>query len=268
MPISLLLFAALALAEPAVRLVDAGSEPRAPLRLEVPQGYSSLVDIRMGTSVDLGMGAAMNMPPMRLSLRFDAKEASADHVRYAFEIVDVGVDAGDPMMKGPLEEALKPMVGFAGEASLDARGNSTGLVMKPPPGLPKELAGNLDQGLTMVGAPLPVEPVGVGARWSVDQDVDQQGLKVKQTTTWTLVSREGSLVILDTEVQQTAPPQEMNHPNLTPGSTVKLSRFDSKGTGRTELDLRSLVPNAAMSMPMDMNMGVEMTLSRRAADPR
>ena len=281
---SLLWLFAPALAAPTVKLIEAGAEPRAPLRLEVAPGRTSVVDIRMATHMDLGMGGAMSMPPMRMALRFDTRGPSGDGVAYGFQIVEADVQGGDPMLSQALGDALRPMVGFAGEAVIDPRGNTSGLVMKPPPGLPSQLSGNLDRSLTMVGAPLPAEPVGVGARWTLDQDVEQQGLTVHQSTTWTLVSRDGPAVVLDTVITQRADPQQIQDPSLPPGSKVTLTSFHSTGSGRSELDLRSLVPSSAimkmdlkmgmeamvegLSMPMDMTMAVEMSLAKRASEER
>ncbi len=98
------------------------------------------------------------------------------------------------------------------------------------------------QAMEQLSAPLPEEPVGIGARWQVEQLVDQNGLELKQKIVYQLVELEGKRASLKATITQTGDPQVTSLPNLPPGFTAELLSHSGAGSGRVELHLGRLEP--------------------------
>ena len=90
---------------------------------------------------------------------------------------------------------------------------------------------------------LPHEEVGVGARWIVRNELRVHGFRMSQDLTYTLVERpDEGRVVLDVTFERHGQPQVVDLPD---GETsVEVIASHTSGTGRVELDLRSLRSSA------------------------
>ena len=86
--------------------------------------------------------------------------------------------------------------------------------------------------------PFPVEPVGVGARWTVTRNVAVP-MRSQIVATYTLVEREGNHVVLESVSEVTGEPQP--GPNGT-----RLTELDGGGEAPIEFDLTSLEPTMSL----------------------
>ena len=83
--------------------------------------------------------------------------------------------------------------------------------------------------------PFPEEPVGVGASWTVQTDLELSGVTSEMDSTYTLEELRGDRYTLAVEIEQTTEPGEIE------GGGEILSG-NSTGTGRVDGDLGALLP--------------------------
>jgi hypothetical protein len=104
--------------------------------------------------------------------------------------------------------------------------------------------------------PFPVEPVGVGAKWEVTENVDLVGIRLSHTTTYELLEVDGERVKLVAYVAQTAARQPMNLQALTQDAEATLASLHTSGKIDLDGTLRSVAPSP-MRMDMKMSMEIE-----------
>jgi hypothetical protein len=104
--------------------------------------------------------------------------------------------------------------------------------------------------------PMPNEAVGVGGKWEVRNAIDSGGAAIFQKTEYEIVSIDGPMLTLKAKIEQTAPPQSVNIPNVPPGVAATLSKMTGSGTGTMTVRLDALTARGSMesasSMSMDM----------------
>ncbi|WP_238597091.1 DUF6263 family protein [Corynebacterium heidelbergense] len=81
----------------------------------------------------------------------------------------------------------------------------------------------------------PAEPVGRGAQWKVSSRVDD-GVSMQQTTTYTLLERQGSTVTLDVDIQRKPAVASL------PGTDLEVQDVHSSSSGQVTLDLTRALP--------------------------
>jgi hypothetical protein len=108
-----------------------------------------------------------------------------------------------------------------------------------------------------MASPLPVEPVGKGARWDVMTSVKSAGIVIDQTSTMTLKDVSGSDLELAVSLVQKAARQTLDLPQLPPGAVAELTGLKSEGSGSTKVSLNSVLPTeSTMSMNTDQELRV------------
>lgn len=265
--LSILLSSASALAGPSLALVDPGAEPRRPLRFHPTTGTTEQVRMTMGMASQMAMGGttmpAMKIPPMILDLDLEVLEVEADgDIRYRFTIADTGVGAGQDLgadVVAAMSAAMQPLEGTSGEVTVSPTGVSRGATLTPSAGADPQMVADMRKSMVNASAPLPEEPVGVGARWTLTSDLDEGGLQLQQVASYELVELTDTTITLRVDVQQSAEPQEFAPDGLPPGATAKLSHMRSKGSGSTVLQFDRVMPTRS-----DMQMHTDMTVSLQA----
>lgn len=104
----------------------------------------------------------------------------------------------------------------------------------------KDALGNLS-------SPVPVEPVGIGGKWKVIQNLTTNGLAMTQTSIHELKSRTATSIDVEISVSQEADPQEIKSPLLGAGAKLMLESLETKGGGRSTIRLDSVMPAKAES---------------------
>jgi hypothetical protein len=256
-------------APPEVTILNAGAEPRRELRYRFTEGSAESaamdIDMRLNMSMAGIQIQEMALPTIRMLVDLGPIVVANDgSARYDFEISSAELIENadtDPMVATALRTSLGQMPSFSGWARIDSRGATLDGEINLPGAVDQQLSQVFDstrQSLQQMSAPLPAEPVGVGASWQLTQNVESGGFSVVQTATYTLVSRDGDDVVLDLVLTQNAPAQTTELPGMPPGLDANLDSLEASGTGQMQIDLRRFVPVADSTLDMAMQLSIAM----------
>jgi hypothetical protein len=252
-----------------VKLLEPGDEPRRDLRYKFHLDRVEIVwmELRMAMSMQVGAAAQpeTQTPPMRLRTRITPKELTPDgSLKYDFKLESVEVlaeaDASAEVVAS-VQAQMLPLAGMAGSAEIDARGVTRHVQLAMPPGMPppaaQSLVDNMRQTMRNIASPMPLQPVGKGARWEVAIPLANPGIKLSQTSTFTLKECKGDKGKLLVAIRQDAAEQKITLPGMNPGAVATLQSIESSGSGTMDFDLNEIAPVSNVSMASTMQMKVE-----------
>lgn len=158
---------------PEITLIDAGAEPRRELRLELSEGSEHGFTMEVMQAQQLHLDGQPG-PEVEMTFAFDigstvhSVEDGVNEVEMTYDAVRL-VDAGSlgPAQVQQFESTMAGMVGLSFFTTIDDRG--TTLATDIPRDFP-DMGPEINQMLEEFEAPsipLPVDAVGVGARWEV-----------------------------------------------------------------------------------------------------
>lgn len=250
-----------------VKLLQAGAEPRKVLRLAPKVGDTQTMALTMKMGMEMKMAEmempAMKIPPMHMDMNVKIKEVSdAGDITYELSMGDAKMDDdpdASPEIAKAMEAAMAGLKDMSGTVKLSNRGIALDLDWKTPNGANAQVQQTIDQmkdSMSHLTAPLPEDAVGVGAKWESTGTVKSQGMSLKQTATYELLSLEGDRVTIKTAITQSAANQKISNPSM-PGLKVDVSKMTSKGSGKTTLDLSRILPQeGTMDLKTEMAMGI------------
>lgn len=191
---------------PQVTVLDAGSDPKEQLLLDVPEGQveTSTLDMKIGTS----LGGGTVEIPITATYVTTVEDVTDDQIKASFQFEDIeahlpasaGADAQDQ-----IDQAFKSIEGLSGTIELTPTGAVTSTDFHLPPNAPPELSSTIDQlaGQTsQVAVPFPPDPVGQGAKWQVETQLGVSGVDTDQTATYTLDSIDGDDYAISVRIDQ------------------------------------------------------------------
>ncbi len=242
---------------PKLTLINAGTGAKAPLRLALKKGTTQRISMTMLMDLKMSMSGAdmpsMKMPATKMVMDKKVTEVSADKATIAMELTSMSaVDTPGvaPGMRDGMQAMLKGLAGLTGSYVTDARGVSSAMTLRPPakasPAAQK-LVSDMKSNFETLTVPLPVEAVGAGAKWSVEQLVDRNGMEIAQLVTYEVKQVDGPKVVLTQTVTQTAKPQQVELPGLGPDASARLLSLSGEGRGTITLDLTKPSPVAGDS---------------------
>jgi hypothetical protein len=206
----------------------------------------------------------VKLPATRMLMDMTITDANADTYNYTFAVTEAapvkepGVQA---MVMDAMAKALKNTVGLKGKGTIDNRGVNKGASFELPPNMDpqtRQLMDGMRDAVGRMSAPLPKEPVGVGGKWKVAQQLTQNGMTLDQNATYTVKSIEGDKLTFDVAVEMNAKPQEVKAPGMPAGSKMMLETMTGKGGGTTVQNLTSLLPeNSNVKIDTAMKSTVE-----------
>jgi hypothetical protein len=249
--------------DPAVTLLDAGKGAKAALRMAYTDGAESrtamsfrmtLVQVLEGTKlqdVDTGTLALSTV----VHVGTVAADGSAP-VEYTYEgihfVTQPTAHRADGSTLGAddaqaMEASMQEFEKVRSSGTVDARNQMHDLQLVGAEDVSAATRAEFEQFGSQVGgmamAPLPAEPVGIGARWRVDTYLDSNGIHVKQSTTYTLRERDHDQVVLTYTAKQSVPKQRIEVPGLPAGAKVTNKSWRVTGRGRTVIGLhQALMP--------------------------
>lgn len=251
-------------------------------------GTHETLELSVGMRIAMRNGLqdlpAVPVPVTKTRLRADIEEVSADgvlKVRHAAEAVEVipGPDT-PPAVLDAVRANVEPLARYRATMRIDGRGAVLGGEAELPRDLPpmvRQTMQQMTENLGQLSAPLPLEAVGPGARWSSTHEVSQNGMKLRQVGRYTLVSLEGQHALIEATIAQELLDPNVSAPGML-GATARVGEFSSSGKSTIELDLDRLTPRLVfivmdLHMTMDvtvlgqaqhveMDMGVDMTMLR------
>ena len=263
-----------------VKLLKPGAEPRKELRIRSKVGHTEKMQMTMKMDISMSIGgqqAPSNALPamiMTMDMKVTDTKPNGD-IRYEFVMSDTDVAQApgvQPEVVAAMKGALGKMKGLSGSAVVTNRGFNRDAKINLPPGVDpqtRQVMQGMEQAMQQIGAPLPAEPVGIGAQWKYATPMTQNGITLNQEAIYDLVKLDGDLVSCDVKVVQTAPAQKVASPV---GVMVDLLSLQSQGSGKTAFRLDRLVPvqsdmsllsSVAMGLPDNkkMQMSTKMTIA-------
>ncbi|HUH03446.1 MAG TPA: hypothetical protein VML75_15725 [Kofleriaceae bacterium] len=224
--------------KPILALLGAGTGSRAPLRLAPAQGTTQKSTMAFSGSV---AGQQMNM---RMDLTGVVTRVKADG---SFD-VEATLDDVDMSMGKQMGAAEKKMVkdllaDMGMKWTFTARGDIEHQEITG------SMAGLMDQGFGQLFLSLPTDAVGVGASWTVNDTLTQNGMTVLQQIHYEVTAIKGTTVELDMTLRQKADNQTVQG--------FKLDKLRSTGTGVMVIDTTKALPQAMkLDLTMDMTVSV------------
>jgi len=251
--------AADALPAPVVRLLDAGAEPRVPLRYRLAGPQTEDVTMTLTATQRGGPGQGRLLLGGRALASVMSAPAGGDELTSTMRVVEneaTDLPGATPELMEKVRALMRTAVGMKVKSRLTTRGARVAAETTLPPGAPADTGKTFDvlQNSTHRNAVLPAEPVGIGARWEIESHADQGGMKVRQVSRFQLRALAGNTVGLDMEIEVTAGPQRAMVPY--DDGTRWLEWMHGTGTGVLELDLGHAVPRRAqMTLDQEVAMG-------------
>jgi hypothetical protein len=254
-------------AQPIVKLLEPGAEPRSDLSYALTKGSSQKLAMTMDTAMNVkvgGQGQPSTLP--RMTMTFDnaaADRNAAGELSIESRLTGVSVDPAGGQQE-QLANALRPQLeGMKGLGMLywvNPKGRVHDVKMDIPKGMPpaaQQLLGGMSHSFESMVTPLPAEPVGVGAKWQVVSRASSGGADLLQAAIYTLKSRAGSRATLDVSMMQLAAKDSIHTPQMPANMSLKVVAFSSAGTGTTQVDLKSVAPEAGtMTLKASMTLAV------------
>lgn len=237
----------------ALTITDAGAEPRELRRLSYTPGSTTMTMTQtqeVVQTIDGFTGPPSGPISIVITMDVDVEVIDGGY-RLTSTVSDATAgDDVDPGLAGVLAEQLGLMVGLRQTIEIDEFGRSVGSgSIELPTGIPDEAAA-LVEGLQLeqAAAPLPDEPIGEGATWTVEQTIPQLGLALRQTTTYELVEIDGDRLHVTATGTQTADPGPAAFPGAPSTVTVELIEWSGVLTYDARLDLTRPVPDATITV--------------------
>lgn len=253
--------------EPAkIEVIDAGAEPRQTLRMRPKAGTEEtlVLTIGMRMTMDSGAGSQTLPVPATKTTMLSAIEAADDaEIRANMTVKDVEVVAQPgtpPQVIEKVKETTEPLKKYEAKLRLSPRGHVLGGSVKIPRDLPAMVHNTMTQmtqSLGQISVPLPEPALGVGAKWTATYDIEQNGMKMRQLASYTLLSLADDVATLEVSISQELLDPNVNVPGML--GKARVSDFSSMGKGTTTIDLGKASPDS-MLMTLDMSMTMDVTV--------
>ena len=247
-----------------VTVVEAGAEPRAHLRYQLDQmGPQSMVmDMRSTMTMNMGFGSMTQaMPTIRTIMRIsEVTPLAAGNARIAFALDSMEAlpsQEVEPMVMNAIQAGLGQVGQMSGWIDVDSRGayiDGNFELSGADPSL-AELLSSMEDSMNQMTIPFPEEPVGQGARWTVDMAIDSGGMSLSQTATYELRSRNDEQVELAVSMTQAAGAQTIEQPGMP---SVELTQYSGSGQGTTTVRFAEVVPTAEISIDVSTTTAMDM----------
>lgn len=253
---------------PAVKVEDAGAEPRAVLRLHPKAGGSQVLKLTMGTTMTMKKAAeeSVELPVPTIAVSLESKVTEVGDAGFHVEqsvggVIVTAAEDSPPAVVENVEKTVMPLMKYRGRIEMNDRGTVLGGEAELPRDLPANvhtMMQQMTQSLGQMSVPLPEPAVGPGAKWTTVEDIKQSGMKLRQTSRYHLLSRDGDRLMFDVQVQQELLDPNVQAPGMTE-STARASEFRASGQGSSTIDLSAAAP-VEMTMTMDMSMVMDLTV--------
>lgn len=237
---------------PVVKLLEAGAEPRADLSFDLKAKEKQSTDMRMSIAMQVSQpgnaSPAARLPEVSILLDLANgsrnKEGDVEVTGTVAKIAVIPQSDAEANAAKDIASALEPTKGLKVTYVVSSKGRARNLKVdagKIPPRA-RQLVEQLKQSFEAMSTPLPVEPIGVGARWQVINRI-QSGADVLQFTTYTLRAADKGKLELESEVVQYAA-----GPSFTPegmSAPVQINEFMSRGKGASTVLLTKVAPETS-----------------------
>lgn len=224
--------------KPILELLGAGAGSRAPLRLAPSPGTTQKSTMLFSGGI---AGQQMNMRMDMTGVVTRVKPDGSFDVEAKLDDVDMTMGQ---QMGADEKKMLKDMLADMGMRwTFTARGDIEHQEITG------SMAGLMDQGFAQLFLSLPADPVGVGASWTVNDTVTNNGVTVLQQIHYEVKAIQGTTVELDMTLRQKADKQNVQG--------FQLDKLRSTGTGVMVIDTTKALPQRMkLDLDMDMTVGI------------
>lgn len=227
--------------EAVAKLVSPGAEPRSVRRYAFVKGKAERRTATIRVRMEQG-GQSADQPSLRLQLALTPAALRPDGA--SFEVKLAGVELAEtkgipPEALAQASAGLKALSGLAGRFDLSSQGVLGELAFSSDPKMASagaaEILPLVQQAVELLVPILPTEPVGVGAQWTVTTSGADQGLSVKNVTTYSLKEWAGDTGTIVADIARDAPKQALKDQRAPAGATIEL-KASGRYTFRARLD--------------------------------
>jgi hypothetical protein len=240
---------------PTVELLEAGKAPRKALRATFETGAKQSLRVESNWTLETVYGPLLQtksvMPSLIYVLDTEVKEAQEERTQFALRVAKVTAKPSKEVQPAQAEagkKAAASLEGATGSFSIDSRGMVEELTIDAPSDaslLAGDMIDQIKQAIRLSSLPLPEEPVGEGAKWTVTQVVEQRTAKIAQSSTFELVNVEGEVVRATSTHAAEAPKQKLKLPGSREGASFKLDKVELVGDSKGAWPLNRLGPKSA-----------------------
>ncbi len=253
-------------------LVEAGDEPRQVLRYRPKPG--SRVDLEMVNTQQLKMemevvgpdGVAMPVPGMgdrspttTMAMHQEVGQPVGNGmIPVTVSFTEVSVTGVPDDMKVPMLARTKPLEGTSirmlvdqntGKVTqIDVESDTTDELYEALQSMADGSSRNITQ--------FPEEPVGVGAKWTIDLDMNMAGMQLVATNHMTVTKIQGDTVEMTFDMVMNKGDSKMEFPGMPPGAEAEFTTFDATGSGTRVIDLSTMATVGTTQTKMDLAMKV------------
>jgi len=241
-------------------VLDEGSDPKFQLRYSIPEGSKQTLDMVMDMTMNMsgaGMpGGDIVLPRIIMQTDIEIPKVGKDGgMEMVMVTTDVAVEDRPGSMAGVSDAMKGEMDGIKGmkmSATLMPNGQTKDMKLDDSSVSAKvrEQMKQTEQMVNQMTAILPDVPVGVGARWRVEQTIRQGGMRMNMTATYEVLEVSEVGAVIKSDIQMTAPEQTIEQG----GIKVKLESMNGSGGATSTLDFKKMVENIEASIEMDMRM--------------
>jgi hypothetical protein len=241
-------------------VLDEGVEPKFQLRYAIPEGSKQTLDMVMDMTMAMsgaGMpGGDMVLPRMIMETDIEIPKVGKDGaMEMVMTTTDITIEDRPGSMPGVIDAMQAEIDGMKGmkmTATLMPNGQTRNMKVDESSVSAKmrEQVKQTEQMVDQMTTILPDIPVGVGARWRVDQTVRQQGMRMNVSGTYELLEVSEGHAVIKADIQLSAPAQTIEQN----GIEVKLEHMAGSGGATNTLDFKKMVEDVEASIDMDMRM--------------
>jgi hypothetical protein len=244
--------------EGALRLVEPGTEPRAARKYTFVVGKvdNRLVTVRQSMSREGGGPAQAEA--FAVTASFVPKVVKATTAKFDLKVLKLDMPDLPAPQKAQAQAQLATLTGLSGTFDVSSRGDIGEIDFKSDermagPGA-EMVVQNVQQAFELLVPPLPVEAIGVGAKWErvVERKERGQQSTTKHVFTLVEVNAEGGVVTADVELG--VPKHPIQARGLPPGATEEVK---GKGTYSYTFRFDRLATKAAGEMAITRRIEIE-----------
>jgi hypothetical protein len=234
-------------------LLQAGVEPRRELRFRPTINSKQSMTMTMGMSMEMTVGETPipKTPIPKMLLKIDALVRQIDpsgDIHCSFGYSDMRAIAApdtSPEILAAMQKSLKSMVG----TKIDLVIGSNGQIKSKNLSLPKNIdptikqsLSQLDRSMEQLSTPLPVEKIGLGGKWRVNNSIQVAGIKFDRSSTYEVVEIDDRGMTVKATISQSAPPQALPMPGAAKEAKGEITSLVSSGEGKYAIRFDSLLP--------------------------
>ncbi|HIK15993.1 MAG TPA: hypothetical protein IGS53_12015 [Leptolyngbyaceae cyanobacterium M33_DOE_097] len=257
-----------------VQLLTPGVGDRQPLRYRIPANFqqTAVMTLEMDQEMAIGGQAFPKVATPAAAISWDQAltkvEPNGDmQMRFRYTEAKVLPKSTTPeAVTKQIQAELEKMVGIQGEFVMTPVGAMKSGRMMFPEGVTPSVKQSMEQMFQNVqnfGTIFPTEAIAPGATWKVTNAISFNGINITQVATCELIERVGDRVVMNVQIEQTAPPQQVKLSGMPTNVVTQIKSLTAKGSGKVELSLAEIVPTRSqVTLKQDLQMA---TSSDKAA---